>query len=172
MTDIDLNQLVRDVVASSTLADPREVSAEVFRRIPSEDYGRLLLKLLPDLVRETYRTTRNHPVQVPFPSPGAKVPQPPNRSHRVDGIRNTLGSGRLLDRVHSGPGTSDWKLLGDCTFEDLMYAARERQAQAARTQAKAAEYAALAELLRASGVDRVRDLPATVLREQLEGADA
>lgn len=173
MTDFSLRQHVRAILTDSTMADPRELAAEAFARIPAEDYGTALQQCLPDVVREEIRHSRN------FAPAGAMTEQPraigsgakARPSKKVASIR-AMWQEKLRERIHTGPAPSDWRLLGDCTVDELMFAAEERRAMAARNEAKAEEYADLAEAVRTAGVQRVRDLPAAVLRTRLESEAA
>lgn len=176
MSEFNLRQHVRAVLASSTMADPRDLAAEAFARIPAEDYGAALRQCLADVVREEIRLSRNQrhdTVMAERPGPRGNVTRtrPPVRSAKVAGIR-AMWQARLRERIHTGPASTDWRLLGDCTFAELMFAAEERRTIALRNEAKAAEYEELAEAVRAAGVERVRDLPADVLRGRLESEAA
>lgn len=174
MTDFNLRQVARDVLTSSTMADPRDLAAEVFRRIAAEDYAAALNECLPDFVREEIRHSRNLTAPAGLMAErtgGGGGTRPAPRSSKVAGIRSYWQS-RLRERLHVGPAPSDWLLLGDCSFDDLMFAATARREIAARNAAKAEEYAELAEALRTAGVARVRDLPAKTLQARLEGEAA
>lgn len=118
---------------------------------------RLTLHRQPQVMTES-------PGRVPRPV-AASVPapvRPPARSAKVAAIRAS-GPKWLEERYNVGADPREWKRLGDCSFSDLMFAAGQRRDQAARTSAAAERLEALADLLRAHGVERVRDLPASVL---------
>ncbi|MFJ4847569.1 hypothetical protein [Streptomyces sp. NPDC088733] len=169
MSDFNLRQIVRDVLAASTMADPRDLAAEVYGRIPPDDYGTALAQCLPDVVREQIRQSRNLTTAPMAETPGGRAA--PARSAKVSGIR-AMWAQRLRERIHIGPAASDWRLLGDCGFDELMFAAAERRELAVRNAAKAEEYQELAEALRTAGVGRVRDLPAETLRAKFESEAA
>lgn len=176
MEAFNLRHLIRDVLTSSLLADPRDLAAEVFQRIPAEEHAAVLRQCLNDVVREEIRLSRNHTppaVMAERPGPRGNIgrQRPASRSAKVAGIR-AMWQEKLRERIHTGPGSTDWRLLGDCSFEELMFAAGERRTIALRNEAKAAEYAELAEAVRAAGVARVRDLPAEVLKNRLESEAA
>jgi hypothetical protein len=171
--NFNLRQHVRELLTSSAIADPRQLAAEAFADIPAESYGPALRQCLPDVIREEIRHSRNFtPAPVMGEQPrvigGGSKARP---SPKVASIR-AMWQVRLHERIHIGPEPSDWKLLGDCTFDQLMFAAGERRELAARNEAKAVEYAELAEAVRAAGVERVRDLPAGMLRARLESEAA
>lgn len=190
MTDFNLRHLVRTVLAESTMSDPHSLAAEVSRRIDDGDLRTALKQCLANVVREEIRSARNgglpvlpSPVrsdgprltlhtqpQVMTEQPGG-VPRPvvkatpvrrPGRSAKVAAIRES-GPKWLRDRLNTGSDPREWKRVGDCTFSDLMFAVGQRREQAARTSAAAERLEALAELVRVHGVERVRDLPESVL---------
>lgn len=176
MDSFNLRKLIRDVLTNSLLADPRDLAAEAFQRIPADQHAAALRQCLTDVVREEIRLSRNHTpptVMAERPGPRGNVARqrPAARSAKVAGIR-AMWQEKLRERIHTGPASTDWRLLGDCTFEELMFAAGERRTIALRNEAKAAEYAELAEAVRAAGVVRVRDLPAEVLKDRLESEAA
>jgi len=102
------------------------------------------------------------PGGVPRPVVKAPPARLPVRSAKVAAIRES-GPKWLRDRLNTGADPREWKRIGDCSFTDLMFAAGQRREQAARTSAAAERLEALAELVRTHGVQRVRDLPASVL---------
>lgn len=197
-TDFNLRRLVRDVLATSDLADPHALAGEVLDRIADCDLRPALGQVLASMVREEIRSHRggglpplpsappfsgppigprltlHRQPQVMAESPGP-VPRPvaksapapirqPGRSAKVAAIR-AAGPKWLEERYNVGADPREWKRLGDCGFSELMFAAGQRREQAARTSAVAERLEGLAELVRAHGVDRVRDLPASVLAQ-------
>ncbi|NUQ97871.1 MAG: hypothetical protein HOY79_15390 [Streptomyces sp.] len=197
MTDFSLRHLIREVLDSSTLSDPHAIAAEVARRIDDADLRTALEQCLADPVREEIRKNRNgglptlatalpsaprltlhtqpdvmteQPGGAPRPVVKAAPVRRPARSAKVAAIRES-GPKWLRDRLNTGAEPREWKRIGDCTFTDLMFAAAQRRDQAARTSAAAERLEQLAELVRAHGVERVRDLPASVLA-QVGGAAA
>lgn len=201
--DFSLRHLIREVLDTSDLTDPQDLAVEVQSRIRPSQYEEALSQLLPALVREMIRLSRNGnqvppetppptkpaapapqpvltlsrpaPAEQPAPKramamvmselPGgvAAPPRPVYRSAKVAAYQD-LGMKWLSERLNTSQDPRAWKRLGDACFDDLMFAAGQRRDQAARTNAKAAEYEALAKLVRAYGVERVRDLPEDVLR--------
>lgn len=164
----NLRDLIRDVAASSNAPDPGSLADEVARRIPPKHRDEALRLMLRDYVRvmvAQQRMTHTEPASQ----------QPDNarsngRSWKRDGIRESWRK-MLRDRIHVAPNPSAWKFLGDCSFDDLSFAALERRTAAERTLAKAEEYEALAALLKEHGVETVRELPAEVLASRLEAGE-
>lgn len=187
MTDFNIRQLIRDVLRSSTMADPGEIAVEVMRRIPDSRVWEALAQVLRDAVRETMRSERTgnsftvsdgepaakpkltvtpqgSPYSAPSPEMNGPVERPrvPNRSPKVSAIRDGWQK-RLHDRVHVGAGGGDWKLLKSCTYEDLIFAAKERHETADRNAAAARQYGAWARLITEHDVATFGDLPAEAL---------
>jgi hypothetical protein len=175
MPEFSLRSHVREVLANSTQADPRAIAAEAFDGIDPNEYGPALLQCLPDVVREEIRHSRNlAPVGTMQERPravGDSLTPRKARSSKVASIRE-MWQEKLRERIHTGPSSADWRMLGDCSFDELMFAAAERRELAARNEAKATEYEELAEMVRTAGVGRVRDLPAALLRTRLESEAA
>ena len=153
--DLNLRGLTRDVLRTSTLADPSDIADEVYRRIGEDQLRAALRDALRVFVRQVISEERSHTTIRPeSASPSAKVAA----------IRD-YWQRSLRDRVHAS--ASEWKLLGDCSAADLDFAAAERQEQAERNAAKARQYRMLARLVEEHGAARVRDLPADVLMHTL-----
>lgn len=189
MTDFNVRQLIRDVLRSTTLAEPADVSAEVMRRIPADKMQVALAQVLRDVVREMIRSERagNNSLTVSDGAPAAKPPLPvapptarfsapspdqngepeaprvPNRSVKVSAIRDGWQK-RLHDRVHV---SGSWKLLRYCTYEDLLFAAAERRDIADSNAAAARQYDAWARLINEHDVATFGDLPAEALMSAL-----
>lgn len=193
MTEFSLRHLIREVLDTTTMNDPHAIAPEVLRRIDASDLRSALGECLPVLVREMIRSSRNggflsmppqqstpprltlhrdpdaevmseRPGSGPMASVGGNAAKKPGRSAKVAAIR-AAGPKWLNDRLNTGAEPGDYKRIGDCTFMDLMFAVGQRREQVARTSAAADRYERLAELVRTHGVDRVRDLPASVLAE-------
>ncbi|OKI16542.1 hypothetical protein [Streptomyces sp. CB03911] len=183
MDDFNLRSLVREVLGGTTMTDPTQIAREVDRRISEDDCRDALRQALRGYVREEItRMRRHHDVEepvaqatlvsnvTPMASGGAGGPSAPVRtvkpvrSAKVAGIREWWSS-KLLEPYHVGEKV--YRRLGDCSFEDLLFAAAERREHAARNAARAEWFEQLAETVRAAGVSRVRDLSTDVLQARL-----
>jgi hypothetical protein len=196
VTDFNLRQLVRDVLAASSSTDPHQIADEVLDAIEPENYRTALAEVLPVFVRELNRVNRNGMPTLPQApatstltaprtlkavaastpalqeKPATAAPaRPIVRSAKVAAYQD-MGLRWLDTRLNTGSDPREWKRIGDCTFADLMFAAHDRREQARKTLAKAQQYQNLAELLQFHNVQRVRDLPADVLRGINGGAAA
>lgn len=157
MSTYDLRADVRAVLDSSNLTDPGEIADKVAESIPASALRAALHVTLRSYVRQVMAETRTNSAPN-FRSPAA------GRSVKVQAIRD--GWQRQLDnRVHVGD--SEWKLLGDCTYEDLLACAAEREAIAARNQSMARYYRGLAGLVAEHDTAALRDVPAEVLMPAL-----
>jgi hypothetical protein len=148
--EFNLRGLVREVLRSSTIADPGAVAVEVLKRIPSRMHKAALGQALRLYVRQVISEER-----ISHRSEPAAAHQPPARSAKVAGIRDGWQK-RLRDRVHCN-GT--WKFLAACTYDDLLAAAAERRQLADRNQAWARQYDAWARLLTEHDAETFGDLP-------------
>lgn len=181
MTDFNIRQLVRDVLRSSTMADPGDVADEVMRRIPKEMMRAALAQVLREVVRQVMGEERQAnrsgggistepPQQTPLsvaPSqPTNTAPRVANRSFKVNAIRDGWQK-RLTDRIHVGQSARDWKLLKFCTYDDLLFAATERRGIADSNATAARQYDMWARLINEHDVATFGDLPAEALMSAL-----
>lgn len=160
MSHFNARDLVREVLRSSTRADPGDVAAEVYKRIPASHRGDALQQLLRLFVRQVISEERtSHAPSV--------VSAVSGRSAKVRSIRDAWQR-RLKDRVHVGD--AHWKFLRDCTYEDLLAAANERRELADRNAAWARTYSEWAALMTDHNVQTFGQLPPTVLQDALGAA--
>lgn len=172
MADFDIRHLIREVLRSSTMADPGDVADEVMRRIPKSMVRTALVQVLRDAVRNVMGAERAkssgaqhaHESQpdLPVADPEVYTPPTPNRSFKVSAIRDGWQK-RLTDRIHVGDTARDWKLLKFCTYEDLLFAATERRGIADSNAAMARQYDSWARLMTEHDVATFGDLPAEAL---------
>lgn len=125
---------------------------------PPASGPRLTLHTQRDVTQTLTEQPGGYTVSLPKPRQGAR----PARSAKVAAIRAAAPKW-LSERLNTGTEPGDYKRIGDCTFEDLMFAVEQRREQVVRTAAAADWYERLAELVRTHGVELVRDLPESVL---------
>jgi hypothetical protein len=156
VSDFNLRALVREVSDESGAADPTVLADAVYKRVAAKDRPAALREALRHFVRLNVSIDRMTPAVQE-----RSDDKPAGRSWKRDGIRQGWRA-HLRQRLHVADG---WKFLGDCGFDDLMFAAAERREIASRTMAAADRYEALAKLLANHNVTRVADLPDEVLDE-------
>lgn len=138
----DLEGLVHRVIDDTDIVNPGEIAAKVLDSIPTEHLRDVLQMTLRQYVltvvsRDRFRTA--HPPKV--------LAGTANPSTKVLAIRE-YGKAWLRTRECIG---GEWKLLGNCTYNDLMVLADTRKKAAERYLAKAEKYRRLAkELVRAN----------------------
>ena len=148
MTDLNLRQMVRDVLDETDLADPSEVAEKVFSGLRRSDYGAALQQTLRQFTRVVMTEARA--------AGGPAMPQPTaTKSWKVEGVRDQWVQ-QMNARIHTDSG---WKMLRDCTRDDLLFAAADRRRIAKENLATADRYELLANLMAEHGAETVNDLP-------------
>lgn len=154
MSDFDIRKAVLAVIDETDLATPEEIAAKVAESVPGRELRSVLAFVLRDFVRVELGRGRMAS-RAPERSTSAK----PQRSAKVASIRD-YGRRWLRDREFVG---DTWKLLGDCSYENLRYLEADRVQNAARSTAAATRYGHLADLVKKHKTDRVAGLPDRVL---------
>lgn len=149
MSDFDIRKAVRAVMDETDLTAPEEVAAKVVESIPANRLRSVLTFVLRDYVRLEFGRARMN----------GNAPAPASRSSKVTAIRDAAPVW-LRERVSTADG---WTMLGDCTYENLLYLVADRLQNAARSTAAAEKYQRLADLVAKHKVARVSDLPRKVL---------
>lgn len=147
--EFNLRSTIRAILADSDEADPGVIADLAFEVIDPDDMAAALRQSLRQFVRQIITEQRAHASVPPKVHPHA-------RSWKVQGIREQW-TRALAQRVFTGGG---WKLLRDCTRDDLLFAASERRENAARSIAVAEQYESFAEQLKRRKVMTVGELPA------------
>lgn len=163
----DLTALVRKVMDETDLADPADIAAKVVQRVPAKDRLAALQQAMPTFVRVT--VTRNRgPMAATSRRIGRKQA---GRSAKVAAIRAAapVWKRALRERLHVGRG--QWLLLGECSYDHLMFAVAERREMALRNTASADRYEKVASALTEYGVETVQELPESVLAELFPSDD-
>jgi hypothetical protein len=160
MPTFDLHTVVSSVLDSSDLTDPRQIAAAVAGRIHVKDRQAALVAALDPYIRETIQRRRQH-----NPILGQRVA---SRSAKVAAIRGWWERA-MRDQINTGPRAADWKHLGDCNYDDLMYAATTRWEKAREISAAGDRYAELAKLLNQHAVTAVKALPPEAVQALLFG---
>lgn len=164
MSNFDLRALIHEVAAEFP-ADLEAVAKEVRRRIPLEATEDALDQALPSIVYRVARTgtgpiQRSSDSQMANDRAGAAKP---SRSSKVAALRAYPWERELRQWV--SVGADQFKFFGDCTVDDLTYAAETRFRLADATRARGEHMMTAREMLARHGVERVRDLPSDALSE-------
>lgn len=162
MSGFVLRHMVRDILADSDTADPGALADLVLAAIPRNQVRAALAQTLRLYVRQVISEERigNAPSNV--------SPIKPSPSSKVAAIREGWQR-RLDDRLHVGD--SQWKLLRDCTADDLDAVAAERRLLADKNAAWARTYSEWARRVREADVETFGALPVETLMQTL-GATA
>ena|ERR1051326_1552073 len=149
----DLRTAVFDVLDTSDLTDFQAIAAKVAENVPARQLRAALGECLVSYVRMTCSQRRMaNPVLHTARSA---------RSPKVAAIRDAHAKWlRELISVEGGQ-----KFLGECTYEDLMFAAEKRRKHAAVTVAQAQRFEEIAALLHEHQVETVAELPPSALME-------
>jgi hypothetical protein len=157
--DFSLSQAVADALESTDLASPDEIAEYVAANVGSRQVRAALAQALPPFVATMIQRRRStNMILDPSQAPKVEdepVAKQPFRSLRVSAIRDAWAKA-LADRVHVDGG---YKMFGECTYDDLVFAAEERQEHARRNAAKATQYRAVADRLKRLGLETVSELP-------------
>lgn len=144
-----LRGLIREVATDMPCADPREIASRVEKLTTNEQVSAFYTEALVPVVRDLLREQRN-----------TALAQAVAGAHRVSpkvaAVRDWWTE-MLAARVHVGG--SHWKLLGDCTADDLRFCISEREAEIERIQAQVARYERLLAAVIEHGAAKVSDLP-------------
>lgn len=157
----DLNEAIETALGSE-LNSPHEIADKVFPAIPANEIPTLARRLLSGYVREYLQARRasNPVLGGARETPDGASTTAPRPSAKL-AARRAGWPGWMLDRVHIGHGT--WRRLGECTRDDLLFAAGERDTMAASNSAKAERFRTLAAKLEAHGAATVSALPPGIL---------
>lgn len=161
VTNFDLRSLVREKLTTTDEADPGIIAGQVIAAIPKSQYGSALTQVMRHFVRQIISETRGT-------NAGSNIRAiRPSASWKGQGIRDGWQK-RLRDRVHVGG--SEWKLLADCSYDDLMTAAAERQQLADRNASWARTYKEFALAVSEAEVATFGDLSTEAQMHLLGGA--
>lgn len=159
-----IRQTIREHLDASEDPNPHAVVDAVVASIPDADLRPVLTECVHAIVAAVAGTMRRDPAAPPTDSSskGGAIRQadpsgaPPRPSMKSAYIR------LLATRLAVGAG---WKRLADCTKDDLLQAAAEREAQAAGNLAWASRYRRLAQSMSTS--DTVSALPSGLVTDLL-----
>jgi len=166
MTEFNLRQLVRDTIRTSESVEWDVLAEAVLAGMSPKCHRAALAAMLPSYVRAVAASERTPgPVHPPMHHPTLAAVGLQPESWKVTAIRNNWQARKeeIYATAHEN------KRLGDFTYEDLIFQSDLNQGQAKKKLAKAKGWRALADLMRAEGVQTVRELPAEMLMTTLGG---
>lgn len=155
-SDLDLRGLVRAVLDSGQ-TDPGVIADAVLASLPEEALREALSMTLRAFVRQMMGAQRN--------SGAVARATAPSPSWKGQGIRDNWQR-RLSDVYHVSTG---YKALAACTYDDLIFAATERQELAERNASAARRCRAYATAILDAGVETFGDLPVETKAHLLGG---
>lgn len=141
-----------DILVETRIADPDRIAELVFESTPKREIAQAYKLVLRRVVMDAIRLANMSAGRADCDA----VPTPVNSSSRLRAIRGHHIA-KLDQRVLAN---GQWKLLGDCTYDDVMDLAAQRHAVATRNALKAAEFEKLAAQMLEFGAKTVRDLEA------------
>jgi hypothetical protein len=162
MSDFSLAAAVRAALDETDLTDPFEIGRKIAESVPSKALRPALAEAVSYMVRTQFgrdRMARLGPVL-------------PSRSSKVAALQADAERWRAALHTRVSLGPNQFAMLGDLSYENLQYAAEDRRAKAAQNAAAAARFEWLAEQVQTHGVDRVRDLPDSLLRSFFDEGEA
>lgn len=160
----DLKHLVDEVLAESLgVRQTGDLADKVLDQVPRSEMRAALRETLPMYIRSRIALSRNLPT--PEPSADPYVDTKPRQAS----VRNSARSQAMkairewwLDRVEVHVSGGGYLKLGECTFEDLMFAVEERRTRALDMVKAADRFEIVAKAVKDAGVATVADLPPKV----------
>ena len=161
----NLRHAIRDYLAGSDEMDPNRIADAVMKQIPRSAYGRVIRELLRGAVVDEMGEQRRRAMS------SKPSPVTPGRS-RFHGWKARQGDQWLKAlRAPVKVGDSAFKALGECTADDLDYAARHRYDLASANRVQARKFEAYRDAVVENGVTTFGELPAEVRLRLLGGAE-
>lgn len=154
-----LNGLADEAIASAVDADYDAIAKEMAKLIPLADREAALIQLCR-IYLMSYKPRLSR-VREATDAPAGRG----QRSAKVAAYQQHARFFHILVQV--GANSNKW--MGDCTYDDLLYAARIRREQAAAITAAAEDHETVAALVKKHKVGTVRELPPQVLDAFLTG---
>lgn len=167
-TDFSLRRAVRAVLDETDETDPGIIGGLAIDGLTRKDRDAALAEAMRPFVRQIIsevRIANRASSRARGDNAGARNAA---LSAKVAAVREDHWQRRLRDRLHVGGGKH--KMIADCTYDDLIAAADERQDLAERNSAWAREYRVMASAVLDAGVATFGDLPAATQAAVLGGA--
>lgn len=156
--------LIREAIADTKLADPREIAAIVADRTPEDEVRGFYAKMLVQEVRGFLSAERRNVFSQAKDEPTVGK----SGMKALSGARTRATVARdwwaefTATKVHVGDQV--WKELGDCNSADCRALYEERMAHAERVTKEAQPFGQLSKMLDAIGVESIRELDAAKVK--------
>lgn len=166
----DLRGLIDTVLARSTgIRQTRDLAAEVLVEIPDGDLREALALALPLFIRHRIGMNRNIPsseamIDTMMTTDPYRDTKPRKSSHTnsAHSAASKMIREWWLDQVEVHVAGGGYLRLGECTFDDLIFAAHDRREKADQNIQAAVRFETIADAIKEHGVLTVQELPATV----------
>jgi hypothetical protein len=156
----DLRKLIHEMLGRSEEADPHVIAKRLVTRIPQEDLREALASSLADTVRIEIGRLRMQAFNRPAPT-SVHAGSSEEASGRVGKSRWERHAEVLLNQRIFVDG--DWKILRDCTADDLEKVADGHADRAREAEAVAARFRGFAAKVRAAGVATMGELDKRII---------
>ena len=157
----DLKALTDKVLTRSTgVRQTHELADQLLAAIPKAEYAAALRETLPMYLRSRMALNRNLPsaetVADPYLDTKPRKSSQKNSAHSsaTKAIREWW-----LDKVEVHVSDGGYLKIGECTFDDLMFAAQERRNRALDMANAAERFETVAKAVKDAGVATVAELP-------------
>lgn len=152
---LNLRQRVREMLESTGEADPGVIAQKILADLNDDEIRAALEETLRAYVRMIMRDMR----MVETPSA--------NASSKQAGIRELAA-----DRLRFHIGNAEWRMLEEMTYENLIFAAKERRDIAQKNISQAARLENWAKAIKQAKVSTFGELPLDVQARLLRGVAA
>lgn len=162
----DLKAITEKVLAQSTgVRQTHDLADQVLAAIPDDGLRAALRETLPMYLRNRMALARNLSSTV-TDNPYLDT-KPRKAGQRNSGRSSAMRAIRewWLDKVEVHVAGGGYLKIGECTFDDLMFAAEERRTIALNMVNGAERFETVAKALKDAGVNTVQELPAKVRTE-------
>lgn len=174
-----MTSYVRDIASvlmdNGSYESPQDLAAAVLNELGDDPkiLQAALYEILPQCMTSIITSRRNANLNGRN-APGRNGGGEPNKgkgksghSAKGDGIRAWF-SRFLVDMI---PTESGWKEMGQCTSDDLLFAANDRRDRAGAILVRAEQYERLARAIKDSAASTIGDLDEATVRAALDGAE-
>lgn len=168
MPELNIHAIALELHDTGEYIGPDALAEALFARIEPDDYADVLRVILRGYAQKVIGERRQIPEMPLHEASVTPAGRPSARSWKRAGIQTWAKA--LRSQVHVGPNSSDWKVLADCTRDELLFAASERRKKAEENLAVAVRYEYIVSAMDRRGVKTPGELSEGDLREALGDA--